>query len=153
MGTALVLYEPPTEPRRNVGGRPTLYSHAVATLICDRIRQGVTRNAAAEAAGITRETLFDWMRDNEEFSYLVARADAEAEILFTDCLRRGAIGDEGYKGDPKMSVEWLKRRRRADYGDTINLRTLDVTQLMALLQQQTESTTEQSVIESGYDDL
>jgi plasmid stabilization system protein ParE len=139
-------------------GRDTLYSDAIAQVICDKIAKGVTRAAAAEAAGISRETLQDWMRERDAFAYLVARADAEAEIAYSEALFAAATDTANAKGDGKMAVEWLKRRRRADYGDTLDVRKLDDDTILRMLhasQQQDAAITEdgQPAIVSGADDI
>ena len=110
--------------------------------------------AAALDAGITRETFYTWLEEKEEFSDRVARAEAKAEIALTNTLfAAGTNGDT--QGDYKASIEWLKRRRRADYGDTLDIRKIDAETLLRVLQTQAEavSATDQPAIEDGFDVL
>src|SRR5689334_607823 len=64
------------------------------------------------------------------------RAEAEAEVMFTETLADVARGTGGMQRGWRASVEWLKRRRRADYGDTMDIRRIDTEQLLEILRRQ-----------------
>jgi hypothetical protein len=95
-------------------GRPTKYSLEKAKKICQALRGGSTRRAACGVNGITAETLQNWLKGNLAFSALVEEAESQAEINFTSTVATAAK-----EGDWKAAVEWLKRRRRDEWGDNI----------------------------------
>lgn len=66
-------------------GRPTKYSAAIAARICKSVREGCSREAAAGLAGVSKETLFDWMRTFSDFSYAIKKADSQFE---RECVAR-----------------------------------------------------------------
>jgi hypothetical protein len=69
-------------------GRPSKLTPEVQALVCDAIRHGNFREAAAKAAGVTPRTLHEWMRKGREadegpyaaFLQAVHEAEAEAEL-------------------------------------------------------------------------
>ena len=102
--------------------RPTKYSAAMRNAICNQLKTGCTRTAAAESLGIGYETFRRWMSDYEEFWGAVTRAEAEAEAMFTATIAQAAKGTEKEPGDWRAAESWLKRRRRAEWGDNITHR-------------------------------
>lgn len=160
MGDLVVLQpdtqlQVPAQPNR--GGRPTLYSEPVAERICDTLARGVTRQAAALEAGIDRDTFYDWLLTRDGFSDRVARAEAKAEVKLTETVfSSGTDGETA--GDWRPAIEWLKRRRRADYGDTLDVRKLDdetILRMIAAAQQDNQAVTEEGTPAriSGADDI
>lgn len=132
MGDLAVIEADSQLQRRHPGGRPTLYNQDKARAICEHLEKGLTRRSACALEDVNEETFRFWCDTREEFLQMVLRADAKAETLFTEAMRRGAEGDPEYKGDWKAGESWLKRRRRADYGDTINVNTIDTAKLLEL---------------------
>lgn len=63
--------------------RPTKYNPAVAGLICDALKLGASRTAAAEFAEISYDTFKRWFDGNAEFCGLVKKAEAELQIRLT----------------------------------------------------------------------
>lgn len=80
--------------------------------------------AAAESVGISCETFRLWMNDNLGFFGAVTRAEAEAEAFFTQTILKAAQGTPSSAGDWRAAESWLKRRRRADWGDKIDISLL-----------------------------
>jgi len=64
--------------------------------------------------GISTETLQNWLKGNLGFFALVEEAESQAEINFTSVVAKSAK-----EGDWKAAVEWLKRRRRTEWGDNV----------------------------------
>lgn len=93
--------------------RTTKYSAEMAQRICDSLRNGSTRRAACWSNGICEDTFANWLKSKSDFSEQVKQAEALAEIKFTD-----VIADAAKNGDVKAALEWLKRRRRDDWGDS-----------------------------------
>jgi hypothetical protein len=122
-------------------GRKSIYSQEIADTICDHIRNGTTIRYAALAAGITHETLYDWCRDKDDFSDAVARAQADCMARVSATVVKTATGEE-CAGDWRPAIEFLKRRDRAAWGDTLDLRQIPAETLLRLYQQQQEAITE-----------
>jgi len=98
-------------------GRPTKLEPAVQEKIIAFIRAGNYLEAAAAAAGITKSTLYDWLKrgapGNEkrdpkgiyrEFSDAVEKASGEAEVV--------AVGQIAQAGQASWQARawWLERR-------------------------------------------
>ena len=94
--------------------RPSKYNQTLSDNICKSLQAGATRTASAESNGLDYDTFRVWVRDKKEFSAAVMRAEAQAEMRMTLAVTK-AVQD----GDAKFALEWLKRRRRAEWGDNI----------------------------------
>ena len=105
--------------------RPSKYNEGLAKAITDALKAGSTRMAAAEYVGVNYETFRRWMNDNIDFYALVTRAESEAEVMFTSTLAKAARGTSTVPGDWRAAESWLKRRRRGEWGDSIDIRKLD----------------------------
>jgi hypothetical protein len=83
-------------------GRPTDYTDALAAGICEAIRAGQYKTTAARIAGLSPNTLFDWIKKSKAgiepyvgFSDRVERAQALAEADALERIRRA--------GEPQQS--------------------------------------------------
>jgi len=72
---------------------------------------GNTRQAACFYAGISDETLANWMRRSLEFLERVKKAEADAEVRMVAQVARAA-----QEGTWQAAAWWLERRRPEDYG-------------------------------------
>lgn len=99
--------------------RPTKYDDAHAKTICGLLRAGCTRTASVASAGIDYKTFQAWMRRYSRFSSDVQKAEAEAENAMAKEIQSAAK-----LGDWRAAESWLKRRRRDDWGDSLNLTKL-----------------------------
>lgn len=105
-------------------GRPTKLNPKTHKAIVDAIGLGVTLEAAAGAAGVSYNTFNEWMLKGaaaksglyREFYEAVERERAAAISKFTQTLTGAAA-----KGDWKAALEWLKRRDRLNWGDSLKL--------------------------------
>lgn len=107
---------------RGKGGRPTKLTPEVQERICDALRKGCTRRAAAAYAGISEDTLYNWIARGEgraksppreeftRFSEAVKRAESEAEKRYTEIIYRAA--DETWQA----AAWWLERRYPKEWG-------------------------------------
>lgn len=113
-------------------GRPTKYSKNISDAICRNLSLGATRTAAAQAAGIHRDTLAEWLKSFPAFSDAVARSEAEAEV------RCAAAITKAMPSDWRAAAFWLSRRRNKSWGEKkqIDLRNLTTEQLIALLNEE-----------------
>ena len=81
---------------------------------------GQTRKAAANLCGINDQLVIRLMHNDDEFKAEVEHAEAEAESLFLDRIRKDALDAPVGKGWI-AALEWLKRRRGSIYGDATRL--------------------------------
>ena len=98
--------------------RPTKYSEERAAAICKLLGDGCTRKAAYESNGISHGTFAEWLEKYPAFPESVTRAEAEAEAIFTKSIYKAATA---YDADWRAAEFWLKRRRRDEWGDSVNV--------------------------------
>lgn len=96
--------------------RPTKYTDALAAEICRHLKTGCTRRDAYNAVGISDETFANWLKNKLGFLEQVGRAEAEVANSMTR-----AVVKAGNDGDWRAALEWLKRRRRDEWGDSLSL--------------------------------
>jgi len=101
-------------------GRPTKLEPSIANAICSNIALGVSIEAAAEAAGISRGTFYNWLKvggkegaapEFAQFAADVIEAQAIAELHLVRIMRQAAT--EGGPGDWRAAA-WLLARRHPD---------------------------------------
>lgn len=115
------------EVSKNLGGRPTILTDALIEEIADKVRDGNYVEVAAAYCGISKDSLFAWLRagrrnrdkkdltEDEKrqvrFSYSISTADAQAEI---NDIRK--IKDEGgWKGSEfRLSRKHMGRWGKVD---------------------------------------
>ncbi len=93
--------------------RPTKFSEERAKQIGERLREGATRAAAAQSSGVSVRTFERWLRTRPDFAGTVSQREAQAELFFTLIVTNAA------RTNPYYALEWLKRRRRAEWGDRV----------------------------------
>lgn len=98
-------------------------------VILSALRRGATRGSAASAAGIQRETLWQWISEDPNVSDAVARAEADCRRRVEEKFTEDALDGE----DWRARSDWLKRRARDDWGDKLDLTGLPDHILLELL--------------------
>jgi len=122
---------PEPQPRANLGrGRRPKYSPAFVQEFCAILRMGGTRTAACNHVGLDTSTFYVWLERHPAFSGDVARAEADAELRFSNVVRLAAG-----KGDWRAAAFWLERRRPTDWGEKIDTSKNVVLDVSALLKQ------------------
>ena len=106
--------------------RPTKYDDAKANQIATLLRSGCTRKDAVGSVGVDYQTFLNWFERNSSFSSLVGSAESFAAVKMTTILTKAA------EQDAKYALEWLKRRRRDEWGDNLNLSRMSDADLIAL---------------------
>lgn len=96
--------------------------------LLDALRKGNTRQAACGVARMSDQSLLNRLHDDLEFLEEVTRAEREAEAFYAGVLQNAAPDDW------RAAESWLKRRRREDWGDTLDLRKLSDDQVVRLLE-------------------
>lgn len=118
-------------------GRPTKLSPETQKKICDGIRLGMTRERAAEWAGICRSTFFNWIRRGEEaesgvfseFLYALKRAESDGIAVCLNNIHKAAKGED-YNGQWQAAAWILERRHPMEYGKQVAV-DVDVSRKMA----------------------
>ena len=95
-------------------GRKTKRTPEVEKRILDALRVGATREDAFGAAGISERTFYEWMEQFPQFSQSVVHAESACAVRMSARIYQEATAE---KGDWKAALEYLKRRRRAEWGD------------------------------------
>ncbi len=128
-----------TSPYRIRTGRPAQYSQEIADDICNRIAEGISLKAAANANGISYETLRTWAHEREDFSVAVARARAQAEILLTRVMVDTATGKQT-GGDWRPADQVLKQQfASSGWGEKIQLKGVADEAILAMWRQQQQA--------------
>lgn len=99
-------------------GRREVYTPEQSRAIVQALKQGNTRQVAATLAGIGKTTFYEWMDKDADFADAVLRAEAERESKVVCRI----LDSE----DDRLSLEWLKRRHRDDWGDQIKTESTSV---------------------------
>lgn len=128
-------------------GRPSKLTEETKKAIVDAISIGAPKMTAAQAAGIHYDTFNEWMKKGNaaksgayhEFSEAVRRAEGQAFLKHIATIARAAA-----EGDARISIEFLKRRDPAHWGDRLQVSKLSDDELLRLL-----ALAESSGIESG----
>ena len=106
--------------------RPTKYNEEKAAQIATLLRSGCTRKDAAGSVSIDYTTFLNWIDRYSSFSILVTAAEAFAAVKMTTILTKAADGDW------RAALEWLKRRKRDEWGDNLSLSRLSDEDVIAL---------------------
>ena len=106
--------------------RHTKYDDKKAAQIATLLRSGCTRRDATGSVNISHTTFYTWLEKNLHFFQLVEAAESFCAVKMTTLIVQAA------DTDPKYALEWLKRRRRDEWGDNINLNRLSDDDLIAL---------------------
>lgn len=103
-------------------GRPTKYKPEMCKTVIDLGKQGKSKTQIAATLGISKETLYDWDKNNEEFSDAIKTAMSFSQAWFEDYGQNGMIGEvDGW--NPTTWIFTMKNRFRDDYSDTIKQET------------------------------
>lgn len=117
-------------------GRPTKLSPAMIEQYVELARQGATEQEIADKLGVCRDTIYQWARDSEQFSYARKEARDEANDHVEAALFKMATGlkhcvvkpmevkdgdgvshielveyEERLPPNPTSMIFWLKNRR------------------------------------------
>ena len=92
-------------------GRPTKLKPEVIDAICASLKDGATREHAAKAAGIHRDTLHSWCRDFPDVSDAIAKAEGE---MVTTAV--GIIAKAAREGNWQAAAWLAERRYPQDFG-------------------------------------
>lgn len=134
----MAMIQSPVKEWKSTSFTPELFQQMIDNLV-----DGATRSAAAEAAGINRDTFYRWMHSSHDIYDAVTRAEAQAELRATQAVKTAISGyksrkvtvrdtkdgpqttvEESDEFRPDMATWWLERRRRDDYGQRLDVRNM-----------------------------
>lgn len=95
-------------------GVPTKRTDATRATILRALRHGATYKRAAEAAGIHRDTLHEWMRNDADFSDDVKKAHGQMMQTALASIEKAAK-----EGTWQAAAWWLERMYPDEYGRSI----------------------------------
>lgn len=116
-------------PAKRGRGRPTKLDPAIASAILDLLRRGNYVETAAASAGVSKVTVYDWLRRGarersgpyRDFAVAAEKAQAEAEVYDLARLEKLAL-----KGDFR-AISWrLERRNARRWGPQIQVQVHQV---------------------------
>lgn len=82
--------------------------------VCTALAAGNTRRAACAFAGISEDTLANWLRRHSDFAEAVKKAEGDAEVRNVAIISRAA-----QQGTWQAAAWWLERRYPHDYGRSV----------------------------------
>ena len=129
-------------------GRKTKYNDETVAKFLKAIAGGSTRKDACGHAGFSEDTLAAWLKRYPDFSDKVTRAEADAAVLHAANIQRCALGGQTIRTkvvektrpdgstekttitelmppDGRLSLEWLARRRSAEWAKTQTIKHAD----------------------------
>lgn len=92
----------------SLGSKPKRSPQRIAAIIAG-LESGMTRRAAAGAAGIHHTTLYDWIRLDPPLLTALETAEAVAESRYTRIVEQAAPTSW------QAAAWWLERRKHQDY--------------------------------------
>ena len=73
-------------------GRPTKYKKEMCDEVVKFMSQGFSKAETAAHLGITRETLYQWEKEKEEFSYAVKEGENQSALWWAKAGMAGMTG-------------------------------------------------------------
>ena len=105
-------------------GRPSKLTPETIKTLTDAIGLGASYVDACDAARIDYSTFAMWMqkgREGKRGEYVDFLEAIRAEEAAATLRHLAVINNAAAKGDWKASLEWLKRRRRGEWGDNVDV--------------------------------
>lgn len=73
-------------------GRPTKYKQEMCQQAIDFMAKGFSKHETAAELGITRETLYQWEKANDEFSYAIKEGENQSNLWWAKIGMAGMTG-------------------------------------------------------------
>ncbi|CAB4199230.1 hypothetical protein UFOVP1336_21 [uncultured Caudovirales phage] len=87
-------------------GRPSKKTEQRVEALLQSLRAGASRQRAAALAGIHRDTLYEWMKQDPAFSDAIEKAEAFAEFRFLARVATAAENERSWQ-----AAAWILERR------------------------------------------
>jgi hypothetical protein len=115
---------PKPKAAKSKGGRPTVFTRALAAEICEMVAEGMSMKEIYMLPDMPRRsTVYGWLSSDKEFSDLYARAQEErAELLADEIISIADNGDLD-PNDRKVRLDarkWIASKLKpGKYGDKV----------------------------------
>lgn len=116
---------------KNKGGRPKKYDKKLLGAVYKLALLGAKNTQIIESLSIAKDTFYDWMKTNKEFSDTLKKGREDADAAVADSLFRNAVGysltetdirvvegqivrtqiKKNYPPNPTSGIFWLKNRQ------------------------------------------
>lgn len=106
-------------------GRPTKYSKEIMDDLLVYLKRGYSLEAAAYQCGIGARTLFDWKRDNKEFSQFIEEHKPAALVFWENKLL--AAADDPKSGNNQLISLAVRNRSKSASGWMNDTQKVEVT--------------------------
>lgn len=103
---------------KGVNGRPSKYTEELVTKLESILQVGGTIDEACSYAGISRETYYRWLEDNEGFL-----TKMEAAKYYSDIIAKNVVVDTIVKGKNVENAKWWLEKRQFSKDKTMGVRT------------------------------
>jgi predicted DNA-binding protein YlxM (UPF0122 family) len=92
----------------------------ITEIICEHIEKGNSFETAAQAVGICRDTIYDWMKRGEksepnflQFLQSIKKARAKAEMRYVAVIDKAAASEKNWTA----AAWWLERTNSKQWGN------------------------------------
>lgn len=91
----------------NRGGRPSMFEDKFTIMVEDHLAQGYTLETFGGTIGLSRDTIYDWARNNAEFLNAIKRGRDRGQLLWEKKMHKGADGGDC---NPTMIIFAMKNQ-------------------------------------------
>lgn len=100
----------------NSNGRPTKKSDLLVGLLIEAFHDDATIEQACYNAGIDRSTYYEWLKESDDFSYKMEKAQE-----YPKTIAKNTILNAIKSGDAKTAMDFIKRREKDRYSERSEL--------------------------------
>jgi hypothetical protein len=97
-------------------GRPTKKTTEIVGKLIDAFHDDATIEQACYYSGIDKSTYYEWLKEDDSFSYEMAKAQEYPKVLAKRVLIQAML-----RGDEKTALEVIKRREKDRYSERSEL--------------------------------
>nr|QIO34338.1 hypothetical protein HAP40_22340 [Bradyrhizobium sp. 1(2017)] len=119
-------------------GRPSEYRPEYCQLVIEKMREGISLGAFAGVIGVSRDTVYRWVREHTDFSDAVSRARAGQQLAWELKLlrsRKGAETSASIFALKNIAPDQWRDVRSVDHQHSMKVETLTDAQLYAIASQ------------------
>ncbi|QOG21367.1 hypothetical protein [Bradyrhizobium sp. SEMIA] len=116
-------------------GRPSEYRPEYCQLVIEKMREGISLGAFAGVVGVSRDTVYEWVKRHADFSDAVSRARAGQQLAWELKLlrsRKGAETSAAIFALKNIAPDQWRDVRSVDHQHSLKLETLTDAQLYAI---------------------
>ena len=95
------------KPEGYVFGRPTLYKPEFCQMLINHMSQGLSYETFAGVVGVSKQTLYDWEKKNENFLDAKKIGQMKRNEVVEKLYIQAATG-HNKKANPAMMIFWMK---------------------------------------------